>query len=160
MIMLLPKKEDIVQIEQFWPILLNINFIKVVTNRITAVTYTVVWPIWIAFMPRRHVLERLVVLHETIHELHSNKLHRVVFKVNFEKCYDEVKWFFLQQAMWMKRFDPTWRKQLETCVQGVSVGVRVGDDISHYFETDEGVVQWGPYCQFTLTLLPICWLYQ
>ena len=41
MITLLPKKEDVVQIEQFCPILLNISFIKV-TDRITVVTYTIV----------------------------------------------------------------------------------------------------------------------
>ena len=33
----------------------------------------------------RNILEGVVVLHETLHEIHSKKLDGVVFKVDFEK---------------------------------------------------------------------------
>jgi hypothetical protein len=36
-------------------------------------------------MPGRHILEGVVVLHETIHELHMNKLNGVLLKIDFEK---------------------------------------------------------------------------
>ena len=55
-------------------------------------------------MPGRHILEGVVVLHETIHELKSKKMDGVIFKVDFEKAYDKVKWHFLQQALRMKGF--------------------------------------------------------
>jgi hypothetical protein len=42
-------------------------------------------------------LEGVVILHETIHELHSKKLDEVLFKIDFEKAYDKVKWPFLHQ---------------------------------------------------------------
>jgi hypothetical protein len=32
----------------------------------------------------------------------------VIFKIDFEKAYDKVKWHFLQQAMGMKGFDHKW----------------------------------------------------
>ena len=42
------------------------------------------------------------------------KLDVVVFKVDFEKAYDKVKWLFLQQALRMKGFDHVWRNQVES----------------------------------------------
>jgi hypothetical protein len=47
-------------------------------------------------MPARHILEGVVVLHEIIHELHRKKMGGVLFKIDFKKAYDKVKWTFLQ----------------------------------------------------------------
>ena len=99
-ITLLPKKNEAVQIEQFRPICLrNVSFkifTKVGTNRLTQIAHSVVQPSQTAFMPGRHILEGVVVLHETLHEIHSKKLDGVIFKVDFEKAYDKVKLPFLQ----------------------------------------------------------------
>jgi hypothetical protein len=53
-------------------------------------------------MPGRHILEGVVVLHETIHELHKKKLDGVPLKLDLEKAHDKVKWDFLQQALRME----------------------------------------------------------
>jgi hypothetical protein len=94
-IMLLPKKEDEVQIQQYRPIcLLNVCFIffnKVGTNRITGIAPRVIKPTQSAFMPGRNILEGAIILHETIHELHSKKKDGILFKIDFEKTYDKVK---------------------------------------------------------------------
>ena len=68
----------------------------------------------------------------------------MVFKVDFEKAYDKVKWPFLQQALRMKGFDEAWRKQVESFVQGGSVGIKVNDDIGQYFQTLKGLRQGDP----------------
>jgi hypothetical protein len=69
-ITLLPKKENAVQIQQYRPIcLLNVSFnffTKVATNHIYDLAHTVIRPSQTAFMPGRHILEGVVVLHETI----------------------------------------------------------------------------------------------
>jgi hypothetical protein len=66
-IILLPKKENSIQIQQYRPIcLLNVSFkifTKVGTNRISEVAHTVLRPTQTAFMPGRHILEGVVVLH-------------------------------------------------------------------------------------------------
>jgi hypothetical protein len=59
-------------------------------------------------MPRKLILEGLVILHETIHELHRKKMDGILLKIDFEKAYDKVKWLFLQQALRMMGFDPKW----------------------------------------------------
>jgi hypothetical protein len=77
-IILLSKKEDAAQIQQYCPIcLLNVSckiFTKVGTTRISEVASKVVRPNQTAFMPGQNILEGVVILHETIHELHRKKL--------------------------------------------------------------------------------------
>jgi hypothetical protein len=119
-------------------------FTKVGTNRITEVANTVVKPTQTAFMPGRHILEGVVVLHETIHELHKKKMDGVLLKLDFEKAYDKVKWDFLQQALRMKGFNPKWCKLIQEFISRGSVGIKVNDDIGHYFQTRKGLRQGDP----------------
>jgi hypothetical protein len=147
-IVLLPKKENAIQIQQFRPIcLLNVSFkifTKVATNRVSDVAHKVVKPTQTAFMPGRHILEGVVILHETIHELHSKKMDGILLKIDFEKAYDKVNWDFLQQALRMKGFDPKWCHWIQDFVTRGSVGVRVNDDIGHFFQTKKGLRQGDP----------------
>jgi hypothetical protein len=53
----------------------------------------------------------------------------VQFKIDFEKSYDKVSWSFLQQALSMKGFPPLWCNWVGRFVQGISVGIRVNNDI-------------------------------
>jgi hypothetical protein len=46
-------------------------------------------------MQGKNILDGVEVLHETVHEMHSKKLNGVILKLDFEKTYDKVKWFFL-----------------------------------------------------------------
>jgi hypothetical protein len=39
--------------------------------------------------------------HETIHEFHRKKLDGVLFKIDFEKVYDKVKWHSLHKVLHM-----------------------------------------------------------
>jgi mannosylglycoprotein endo-beta-mannosidase len=83
-------------------------------------------------------------LHETIHELHTKKSNGVIFKIDFEKAYDKVKWSFLQQTLRMKGFSPKWRRWIQNMVLGGSVGIEVNDDIGPYFQTKRGLKQGDP----------------
>jgi hypothetical protein len=98
----------------------------------------------------------VVVLHETVHELHRKKLDEVLFKIDFEKAYDKVKSSFLQQVLLIKGFDPKWSDRTKSFVHGGSKGIRVNDDIGHYFQTRKGLRQ-GICCLLCFsTLLLIC----
>ena len=44
-------------------------------------------------------MEGVVILYETLHELHTRKKDGVIFKIDFEKAYDKVNWNFLQQPL-------------------------------------------------------------
>ena len=107
-IILLPKVIDAERIQQYRPIsLLNVCFnifTKVATIRLNSVADHVVRPTQTAFMQGQYILDGVVTLHETIHEMHRKRLNGVILKIDFEKAYDKIKWFFLQQTLWMKGF--------------------------------------------------------
>ena len=93
--------------QQYIPIcLLNVSFkifTKVAANRISMVAQKAISPTQTAFLQGRNTMEGVVVIHETIHELHRKK-SGVIFKIDFEKAYDKVKWSFIQQTLRMKGF--------------------------------------------------------
>jgi hypothetical protein len=74
-ITLLPKEKEVKKIQRYRPIcMLNVSFkifTKVLANRLTAVACRITKPSQSAFLPGRYILEGVVVLHETIHELKS-----------------------------------------------------------------------------------------
>jgi hypothetical protein len=55
----------------------------------------VITPAQSAFYSGEEYLGGVGILHETIHELHRNKMDVVLFKIDFEKVYDKVKLSFL-----------------------------------------------------------------
>jgi hypothetical protein len=79
---------------------------KVLTNRINLVTQKVIRSSQTTFLPGRYIMEGVVVLHETIHELHKRKKNGVILKLDFEKAYDKVKWPFLQHVLCVKGISP------------------------------------------------------
>ncbi|WVZ90234.1 hypothetical protein U9M48_036551 [Paspalum notatum var. saurae] len=112
-ITLIPKVQEVNVIQQYRPIcLLNVSykiFTKVATNRLSSVADK-----------GRNILEGVVILHETIHELHRKNQSGVILKLDFEKAYDK------------------------TFISGGSVAVNVNDDVGHYFQTKKGFRQGDP----------------
>jgi hypothetical protein len=77
-ITLIPKKETAMKIQDYRHIcLLNVSLkilTKVITNRIGVVADRIIKPSQTAFMPGRNILEGVIVLHESLHELHRKKI--------------------------------------------------------------------------------------
>ena len=84
-------------------------------------------------------MEGVVVLHETIHELHRKKQSGVIFKIDFEKAYDKVKWSFIQQTLRMKGFSQKWCEWIEAFIQGGYVGIKINDQIGQNIQTLKGL---------------------
>jgi hypothetical protein len=147
-ITLLPKIADAVWIQQYRSIcLLNVSFkvfTKVLNNRILKVADKLIGPSQTAFIPGRYIMEGVVVLHETIHELHRKKQDGVILKLDFEKAYDKLKWPFIQQVFRMKGFSPTWCEWISKVMSKGSVAVKVNENLGHYFQTRKGVRQGDP----------------
>jgi hypothetical protein len=79
-------------------------------------------------------MEGVVVLHETIHEIHRKKMSGVILKIDFEKAYDKVNWDFLQQSLRMKGFSDKRYNWINQFVCKGSVGVKVNENVGRYFQ--------------------------
>ena len=79
--------------------MLNVSFkifTKVLANMLTVVANKVARQSQTAFMPGRNILEGVVILQKSIHELHRKRQDGVILKLYFEKAYDNLKCPFVQ----------------------------------------------------------------
>jgi hypothetical protein len=78
-ITLLPKQKAATNIKQFRPICsLNVSFkffTNVAVRRLTKVVDKLVSQSQIAFVLDRNIMEGVIILHETIHEMHRKKMN-------------------------------------------------------------------------------------
>jgi hypothetical protein len=156
-IMLLSKQKEATHIKQFRPIcLLNVSFkifTKVLVNRMTGIATKVINPSQTAFIPGQNIMEGVVMLHETIHELHRKKMSGVILKLDFEKAYDKVNWDFLQQTLRIKGFSGKWCHWINQIVSKGSVGVKVNDNVGRYFQTKKDLRQGDPLSPMLFNLV-------
>lgn len=93
-ITLIPKIKGAVNIRQFRPIfLINVVYkiiTKTLTLRLNIVADKFISPNQTAFIPRRYILDGVVVIHEVLHELAKHKQSGIILKLDFEKAYDKV----------------------------------------------------------------------
>jgi hypothetical protein len=136
--------------------MLNVSFkifTKVLANRVSSVACKVIKPSQTAFLPGRYILEGVVTLHETIHELHRKKLSGIILKLDFEKAYDKVNWDFLQQVLRMKGFSEKWCLWIDKLIKEGNVCVKVNDEEGHFFQSKKGLRQGDPLSPMLFNLI-------
>jgi hypothetical protein len=62
----------------------------VATNRVTQIAQKVISLSQTTFWPGRNIMEGVIVLHETIHEMHRNKQNGIILQIVFGKAYDKI----------------------------------------------------------------------
>ena len=98
-------------------------------------------------------MEGAVILHETIHGLHTKKHDGTISKIDFEKAYDKVKWSFVQQTLRMKGFSEKWCRWVDHFIQGGNVNIKVNDQLGKYFQTRKGLRQGDPLSLILLNIV-------
>ena len=104
-------------------------------------------------MRGRNILEGVVILHETVHELHRKNQSGVIFKIDFEKAYDKVRWNFLIQTLRLKGFSNKWIDWIKSFISGGSVAINVNDEVGPYFQTKKGLRQGDPLSPILFNLV-------
>jgi hypothetical protein len=89
-----PKVKPSTNVKQFRLMcLLNVIYkiiTKTLTMRLTTEVGRVVSQFQTTFIPRRNILEGVVILQEVLHELRSTKSSGIIIKLDFKKAYDRV----------------------------------------------------------------------
>jgi hypothetical protein len=114
--------------------LLNVDyklFTKVLTMRLTPFAKKLISNTQTAFIPDRYILDRVVILHEILHDLRRGKKKGVTLKLVFEKAYDkQVHWGFMMEVLRKKNFPPKWLAWMKQIIAGGRGGVRVLEWVS------------------------------
>ena len=92
-------------------------------NRLNSVARSIISPIQTAFVKGRYIMEGVVILHEALNTFHKDKEDALVFKVDFEKAYDKIKWPFVHKMLKLKNFPDKWCDWVLHTMRGGHVGV-------------------------------------
>nr|GFB54098.1 cysteine-rich receptor-like protein kinase [Tanacetum cinerariifolium] len=119
-IALIPKMQDAKVVKDYRPISLIgslYKFIaKILANRLVGVLGELVNEVQSAFIVNRQILDGPFILDELIHWCHAKKKETMIFKVDFEKAYDSVRWDYLDDVLNKFRFGSKWRNWIHNCL--------------------------------------------
>nr|GFA05413.1 RNA-directed DNA polymerase, eukaryota, reverse transcriptase zinc-binding domain protein [Tanacetum cinerariifolium] len=102
-IALIPKMQDAKVVKDYWLISLIGSLYKIIAkilaNRLMGVLEELVNEVQSAFIVNRQILDGPFILDELIHWCHAKKKETMIFKVDFEKAYDSVRWDNLDDVL-------------------------------------------------------------
>ena len=88
-----------------------------------------------------------------VHELHRKNQSGIIFKIDFEKAYDKVRWDFLLQTLRMKGLAPKWIQWIKSFISGGRVAINVNDEVGPFFQTRKGLRQGDPLSPILFNLV-------
>ncbi|GKB90180.1 RNA-directed DNA polymerase, eukaryota, partial [Tanacetum coccineum] len=162
-ITLIPKNQEAKTTKDFRPITLIGCIYKIISkilaNRIELVLEDLVNKVQSAFISKRQILNDPFILNELYHWCSKKKKRTMIFKVDFEKAYDSVRWDYLDDILRKFGFGEKWCSWIRNCLisskvmeslhisisrvleAGLFRGVQVGNDtqVSHLFFADDAV---------------------
>jgi hypothetical protein len=84
-----------------------------------------------AFIKGRYIMEGVSVLHEVLNDVHKKRKSGVLFKIDFEKAFDKVKWPFSYQSIQVKGFPTQWIDLVMKIVTNGKVGLILMEKLVH-----------------------------
>jgi hypothetical protein len=120
-------------------------------NRLAPVAEHIIDKTQNAFMKNRHIMEGVCVLHEVLHAIKKKKISRVLFKVDFEKAYDNMNWAFLYNILLKKGFHINGMIGVFSIMTSGEVNIKINDQTGAYFSTNRGDKE-TPFLPFFLML--------
>nr|GEX81113.1 RNA-directed DNA polymerase, eukaryota, reverse transcriptase zinc-binding domain protein [Tanacetum cinerariifolium] len=119
-IALIPKIPDANMVKDFRPICLIGSMYtiiaKILSNRLVGVLGDLVSEVQSAFIAERQILDGPFILNEVLNWCKKKKKKSIIFKVDFEKAYDSVRWDFLDEVLKKFGFGSKWCEWIQGCL--------------------------------------------
>jgi hypothetical protein len=94
-----------------------------------------------------------VATHEIIHDAVKNNQQGVVLKLDYEKAYNRVSWYFLEEMLTSRGFGSRWIGWILKLVNGGSISIKVNEEVSPYFKLGKGLRQGDPLSPLLVNLV-------
>ncbi|GJY87143.1 RNA-directed DNA polymerase, eukaryota, partial [Tanacetum coccineum] len=156
-IALIPKCLDPKTVGDYRPICLIGSIYKVVTkilaNRLSLVISDLVSEVQTAFLPNRQILDGPFIITELLARCRHKKQKAMVFKVDFAKAYDSVRWDYLEAVLISFGFGAKWVAWIRGCLLSSKASVLVNGSPTKEFQFFRGLKQGDPLAPFLFILV-------
>nr|GEW09768.1 RNA-directed DNA polymerase, eukaryota [Tanacetum cinerariifolium] len=126
---------------------------KVLAHRLVTVLDDIVDEIHSAFVTNRQILDGPFILNEIGHWCKNKKKQSMVFKVDFKKAYNSVRWDFIDDILRRCGFGEKWCKWIQSCLYSSRGSVLVNESPTKEFQFHKGLKQGDPLSLFLFILV-------
>nr|GEU78347.1 RNA-directed DNA polymerase, eukaryota [Tanacetum cinerariifolium] len=111
-----------------------------------------------AFLPNRQILDGPFIINELLSWCKYKKHQAMVFKVDFAKAYDSIRWDFLEDVLIAFDFGPKWCSWISGCLNSGMASVLLNGSPSAEFQFYYGLKQgeWSSSNFFGITNILRC----
>nr|GEU77251.1 RNA-directed DNA polymerase, eukaryota [Tanacetum cinerariifolium] len=156
-IVLIPKIPDANLVKDFRPISLIGSIYKVIAkllaNRLVRVLGDIINEVQSAFIADRQILDGPFILNEMLQWCKLKKKQSLIFKVDFEKAFDSIRWDFLDDVLKNFGFGGKWCNWIQSCLNSSRGSILINGNPTKEFNFQKGLKQGDPlslFCSFSL----------
>ena len=103
-----------------------------------------------AYVSGCQIPDGALIVSKTVHQLKNNTKSGCISKLNFQKAYDRVRWYFVDLVLQKMRFGERW---MQNCISIASMSTLVNGIPTKPFRMEKGPRQGNPLYQFLLVLV-------
>nr|GEW11130.1 RNA-directed DNA polymerase, eukaryota [Tanacetum cinerariifolium] len=156
-IALILKIPDANLVKEFRPISLIGSIYKIIAkilvNRLVGVLGDIVNEVQSAFIAERQILDGPFILNEVLQWCKLKKKQSLIFKFDFEKAYDSVRWDFLDDVLKKFCFGNKWCAWIQSCLRSSRGSIIINGSPTEEFQFFKGLKQGDPLSSFLFTLI-------